>query len=82
MIDESSIDVYRRSKHLTMSEARTLIKRGCLEGDSAGSNSALRAGGGADGGIDVARWYLRKMVVGMNNLPVFGCLDSEWWMYC
>lgn len=33
VIDDSSIDVYRRSKHLTMSEARALIKRGFLEGE-------------------------------------------------
>lgn len=72
MIDESSIDVYRRSKHLTMIEAKTLIKRGFFGGWGIRLSQTLRCGQVVVRvrGIDVEGWYLRKVVVGMNNLLV------------
>lgn len=66
-----------------MNEARALIKRGLLWRGRIRLSQTLRCGQVVVRvrGIDVEGWYLRKVVVGMNNLLCdcgCDCLDSEW----
>ena len=77
MIDESSTDVYRRAKHLTMREARGAIKRGVLGGASRLSQT-LRCGQvvvpmavsiSMDGTCASGCW---------DEQPACDCMDSEW----
>lgn len=71
-----------------MNKARGLIKRGVLGGESRLSQTlrCRQVVVDADGGIDVEGWYLRKAVVGMNNLVVIvivwiasgDCIAKRW----